>query len=61
MPDTILEEGPPVSISTVLYPRWRPLLKIGISSNDQNCSILSQNVQKFEMYKHNDEVLRLAQ
>ena len=33
------------------------LLKIEISSNGQNCSILSQNVPKFEMYKHNDEVL----
>jgi hypothetical protein len=28
------------------------LLKIEISSNDQNCSILSQNVPKFELYKH---------
>jgi hypothetical protein len=25
-----------VSVSTVLYPRWRPLLKIEISSNGQN-------------------------
>jgi hypothetical protein len=46
MPDTILEEGKIVSISTVLYPRWPPLLKIEISSNGQNCSILSQNVRK---------------
>jgi hypothetical protein len=30
-----------VSVSSVLYPRWPPLLKIEISSNDQNCSILS--------------------
>ena len=30
-----------VSISPVLYPRWPPLLKIEISSNGQNCSILS--------------------
>ena len=45
-----------VSVSTVLYPRWPPLLKIEISSNGQNCSILSQNVPKFELYKHNDEV-----
>jgi hypothetical protein len=44
-----------VSVSAVLYPRWPPLLKIEISSNGQNCSILSQNVPKFEMYKHNDE------
>jgi hypothetical protein len=32
-----------VSVSSVLYPRWPPLLKIEISSNGQNCSILSQN------------------
>jgi hypothetical protein len=25
-----------VSVSAVLYPRWPPLLKIGISSNGQN-------------------------
>ena len=45
-----------VSVSPVLYPRWPLLLKIEISSNGQNCPILSQNVPKFEMYKHNDEV-----
>jgi hypothetical protein len=43
-----------VSVSAVLYPRWSPLLKIEISSNGQNCSILSQKVPKFELYKHND-------
>jgi hypothetical protein len=37
-------------------PRWLPLLKIEISSNGQNCSILSQKVPKFELYKHNDEL-----
>jgi hypothetical protein len=31
------------------------LLKIEISSNGQNYSILSQKVLKFELYKHNDE------
>jgi hypothetical protein len=31
-----------VSVSAVLYPRWPPLLKIEISSNGQNCPILSQ-------------------
>ena len=36
-----------VSVSAVLYPRWPPLLKIEISSNGQNCSILSQKVPKF--------------
>ena len=48
-----------VSVSTVLYPRWLPLLKIEISSNGQNCSILSQNVPKFELYKHNDELFNM--
>jgi hypothetical protein len=33
-----------VSVSTVLYPRWPPLLKIEISSNGQNCSILRRMV-----------------
>jgi hypothetical protein len=31
-----------VSVSAVLYPRWPPLLKIEISSNGQNCPILSR-------------------
>jgi hypothetical protein len=39
-----------VSVSTVLYPRWPPLLKIEISSNGQNCSILSQKVPKLEVF-----------
>jgi hypothetical protein len=42
-----------VSVSAILYPRWPPLLKVEISSNGQNCSILSQKVPKFELYKHN--------
>jgi hypothetical protein len=33
--------------------------KIEISSNGQNCSILSQNVPKFELYKHNDELFTI--
>ena len=48
-----------MSVSTVLYPRWLPLLKIEISSNGQNCSILSQKVPKFELYKHNDELFNM--
>jgi hypothetical protein len=44
-----------VQSSAVLYPRWPPLLKIEMSSNGQNCSIFSQKVPKFELYKHNDE------
>jgi hypothetical protein len=35
-----------VSVSAVLYPKWPPLLNIEISSNGQNCSILSQKVPK---------------
>jgi hypothetical protein len=30
-----------------------------ISSNGQNCSIFSQKVLKFELYKHNDELLNI--
>ena len=48
-----------VSVSAVLYPRWPPLLKIEISSNGQNCSILSQKVPKFELYNQNDELFNL--
>ena len=48
-----------VSVSAVLYPRWPPLLKVEISSNGQNCSILSQKVPKFELYKHNDELFNI--
>ena len=48
-----------VSVSAVLYPRWPPLLKIEISSNGPNCSILSQKVPKFELYKHNDELFNI--
>jgi hypothetical protein len=48
-----------VSVSALLYPRWPPLLKIEISSNGQNCSILSQKLPKFELYKHNDELFNI--
>ena len=48
-----------VSVSAVLYPGWPPLLNIEISSNGQNCSILSQKVPKFELYKHNDELFNI--
>jgi hypothetical protein len=44
---------------TELNPRWPPLLKIEISSNGQNCSIFSQKVPKFELYKHNDELFNI--
>ena len=48
-----------VYLSAVLYPRWQPLLKIEISSNGQNCPILSQKVPKFELYQHNDELFNI--
>ena len=48
-----------VSDSPALHSRWLLLLKIEISSNGQNCSILSQNVPKFELYKHNDELFNM--
>jgi hypothetical protein len=35
------------------------LVKIEISSNGQNCSILSQKVPKFELYKHKDELFNI--
>ena len=48
-----------VSDSPALHARWLLLLKIEISSNGQNCSILSQNVHKFELYKHTDELFNM--
>ena len=45
--------------SPALHSRWPLLLKIEMSSNGQNCSILSQNVPKFELYKHNDELVNM--
>jgi hypothetical protein len=47
------------SDSPALHSRWPLLLKIEISSNGQNCSILSQNVPKFELCKHNDELFSI--
>jgi hypothetical protein len=48
-----------MSDSHTFHPRWLLLLKIKISSNGQNCFILSQNVAKFELYKHNDELFNI--
>jgi hypothetical protein len=48
-----------VSVSAVLYPRWPPLLKIEMSSNYQNCSILNPKLSKFELYKNNDELFNI--
>jgi hypothetical protein len=49
-----------VFVSAVLYPRWPPLQKIEISSNGQHCSILSQQVPKYELHKHNDEFFNIS-
>ena len=49
-----------VSDSPALHSSWPLLLKIEISSNGQNCPILSQNVPKFELYKHNDELFSMC-
>jgi hypothetical protein len=37
----------------------QPLQKIEISSNDQHCYILSQNVPKFEIHMDNDELFNM--
>jgi hypothetical protein len=41
------------------FGHFPPLLKIEIYSNGQNCSILSQKVPKFELYKHNYELFNI--
>ena len=48
-----------MSDSHALHPRWPPLLKIEISSNDQNCFILSQKMPTFELHKHKDELFKI--
>jgi hypothetical protein len=45
-----------VAVSTVLYPRWPPLLKIKISSNGQNCSNLGTFWLKIEQFWLFDEI-----
>jgi hypothetical protein len=47
-----------MSNSHTLHPRWLPLLKIEISSNGQNCFILSQNVPKFEQWFQRRRILK---
>jgi hypothetical protein len=48
-----------VSVSTVLYPRWPPLLKIENTSNGQNCCIWSHDGLKFELCKYNYELFNI--
>jgi hypothetical protein len=47
-----------VEIGTVVSEE-KIFFKIEISSNGQNCSILSQKVLKFELHKHNDELFNI--
>jgi hypothetical protein len=49
---SIFSNGSHLGYKTVLTDT---ILKGEISSNGQNCFILSQKVAKFELYKHNDE------
>jgi hypothetical protein len=37
----------------------RIISKIEISSNGQNCSILSQKMPTFELHKHKDELFKI--
>jgi hypothetical protein len=60
------ERGPPkdhfsslVEIDSVVSEEKIFFYFIQISSNGQNCSILSQKVPKFELYKHNDELFNI--
>jgi hypothetical protein len=57
----ILREFPlkAMSDSYAFHPWWPPLLKIEISSNGQDCSILSHNVPKCELYRHNDGLFNI--
>ena len=49
-----------VSVSAVMCPGWPPLLNREISSNGQNCFILSQKVPKLELYKYNCELFNIC-
>jgi hypothetical protein len=55
----LVEIGSVVSEEKKFFSWWPPLLKIENSSNDQNCSVLSQKVPKFELNKHNDELFNI--
>jgi hypothetical protein len=54
--DTILKGDQLRIISAKFGWDW---LNSKISSKGQNCSILSQKVPKFELYKHNDELFNI--
>ena len=58
--DTILKGTHPGTIPGRLGLIWCSCFRgEEISSNGQNCSILSQNVPKFELCKHNDELFSI--
>jgi hypothetical protein len=63
--DTILKGNHPGTIPARFGLIWfsgfrgEDLNVIFYHSNGQNCSILSQNVPKFELYKHNDELFNM--
>jgi hypothetical protein len=68
MPDTILEgttqgsfQQSLVEIDSPLFSNMHNRSKSAKvqSSYGQNCSILSQNAPKFELLKHNDELLNI--
>jgi hypothetical protein len=56
---SIFSNGGHLGYRTALTDTIPPLLKKEISSNGQNCSILSLKVPKFELYKQNDELFNI--
>jgi UV DNA damage repair endonuclease len=56
---SLVEIGSVVSEEKIFLKFHPPFFLIEISSNGQNCSILSQKVPKFELYKHNDELFNI--
>jgi hypothetical protein len=57
--DTILKGDHLSIISAKFGWDWLSSFRGEISSNGQNCYILSQKVPKFELYKHNDELFNI--
>jgi hypothetical protein len=50
-------QGEQVSFCPGVEPEY--VSQIDRQHNGQNCSILNQNVPKFELYKHNDELFNI--
>jgi hypothetical protein len=57
--DTILKGDHPRIISAKFGWDWLSSFRGEVFFNGQNCSILSQKVPKFELYKHNDELFSI--